>query len=276
MRFIALISIVFLFLTSCKEKSEYPGFSVTETGLNYKIHTIGDSKSNLVDSQMIWLNYEIADLNNSAIHAKSDTHILFRKNISDSGMLEFLNLLVIGDSASLIQVDEFNKKRSINILIKGQSSFMEWKFYSEYGSFFELNQIINSEANKLQSMLNQFEKDSIDVYNGVFLIQEVAGTGEYPITDDIAIFHFEGFTSEGKLFDSTRKRNEPFSYKLGEQGQVIKGLDFAIRRMKKGEKATVIIPSILAFGSNGSSDGLLKPNQPLIYNIEVLDINSSL
>jgi FKBP-type peptidyl-prolyl cis-trans isomerase FkpA len=74
----------------------------------------------------------------------------------------------------------------------------------------------------------------------------------------------------GQKFDSSRDRNEPFSFKLAAR-QVISGWDQGVAGMKVGGARTLVIPSNLAYGSRGSG-GIIPPNATLVFDIELLDV----
>jgi peptidylprolyl isomerase len=81
--------------------------------------------------------------------------------------------------------------------------------------------------------------------------------------------HYSGYLTNGTMFDSSVKRDEPFSFTLG-SGQVIKGWDEAIAKMKKGEQYRVIIPSELGYGERGAG-GVIPPNATLIFDVQLVD-----
>lgn len=80
---------------------------------------------------------------------------------------------------------------------------------------------------------------------------------------------FKGSFLDGRPADLSCA-TKPFDFTLGQEGQVIEGLRRAFYRLKKGEKAKIILPSRLAFGNKGSSDGSIPPYTPLIYEVEIL------
>lgn len=81
--------------------------------------------------------------------------------------------------------------------------------------------------------------------------------------------HYIGTLEDGKEFDNSYKRNEPFPFTLG-TGQVIKGWDEGVVGMKVGGKRKLIIPSELAYGARGAGSGKIPPNATLIFEIELL------
>jgi FKBP-type peptidyl-prolyl cis-trans isomerase len=87
------------------------------------------------------------------------------------------------------------------------------------------------------------------------------------------VFHYTGWLKGGTRFDSSLDRGEPHKFVL-DNGEVIKGWDEGMRGMKPGGKRRLIIPPNLAYGSRGSGDGLIPPDSTLIYDVEVLMIQS--
>jgi len=96
--------------------------------------------------------------------------------------------------------------------------------------------------------------------------------GEKVRKGDTLVLNYEGRFLNGKVFDSTIKRKRAFEYIYGVEWQVIRGMELAVSEMKEGEKSFFIMPSELAFGQSGNSNGAIPPYSTLIYEIELLEI----
>lgn len=88
--------------------------------------------------------------------------------------------------------------------------------------------------------------------------------------DNIEV-HYTGYFEDGKIFDSSVRRNEPIQFTLG-KGQVIKGWEEGLAMLSEGEKARIIIPYPLAYGENGRPPAIpAKAN--LIFDVELIRVH---
>ncbi|XP_073176607.1 peptidyl-prolyl cis-trans isomerase FKBP5 isoform X3 [Lepidochelys kempii] len=90
-----------------------------------------------------------------------------------------------------------------------------------------------------------------------------------PMIGDKVYVHYKGKLANGKKFDSSRDRNEPFIFSLG-KGQVIKAWDIGVATMKKGEICHLLCKPEYAYGSAGSVPKI-PSNATLFFEIELLN-----
>jgi FKBP-type peptidyl-prolyl cis-trans isomerase FkpA len=103
------------------------------------------------------------------------------------------------------------------------------------------------------------------------------GTGPEATAGKTVNVHYTGWLynesaadHHGAKFDSSRDRNEPFSFVLG-AGQVIRGWDQGVAGMKVGGQRTLVIPAALGYGSRGAG-GVIPPNATLVFDVELLGV----
>ena len=104
-------------------------------------------------------------------------------------------------------------------------------------------------------------------------VELAAGTGATPKKCDAVTVHYTGAFTNGKVFDSSRTKGEPYTFILG-IGSVIRGWDEALLTMKVGERRMIAIPSALAYGSQGYPP-IIPPNSDLIFDVELLKAGPS-
>jgi FKBP-type peptidyl-prolyl cis-trans isomerase len=110
----------------------------------------------------------------------------------------------------------------------------------------------------------------VTMQDGLKYTDDQVGTGALATAGKTAVVHYTGWLLDGTKFDSSRDRNQPFSFPLG-AGQVIKGWDEGVAGMKVGGKRTLIVPPALGYGARGAG-GVIPPNATLKFEVELLDV----
>jgi len=114
----------------------------------------------------------------------------------------------------------------------------------------------------------------VSMASGVQYHDETVGTGPEPRTGQTVVVHYTGWLYEdgkkGTKFDSSRDRNEPFTFPIG-QGHVIAGWDSGVATMHVGGKRTLIIPPAQGYGERGAG-GVIPPGATLMFDVELLGV----
>lgn len=97
-----------------------------------------------------------------------------------------------------------------------------------------------------------------------------AGNGDEAKAGQTVTVHYVGTLTDGSKFDSSRDRNEGFTFKLG-AGMVIKGWDQGVAGMKVGQLRKLTIPADLAYGARGYPP-VIPPNATLVFEVELLSV----
>jgi len=115
----------------------------------------------------------------------------------------------------------------------------------------------------------------ITTVTGLQYEDTIEGTGAEASAGQHVVVHYTGWLqnpdgSAGKKFDSSKDRNDPFSFHLG-AGQVIQGWDQGVQGMKIGGTRVLTIPANLGYGPRGAG-GVIPPNATLIFEVELLGV----
>ncbi|MDO9188235.1 MAG: FKBP-type peptidyl-prolyl cis-trans isomerase [Sulfurimicrobium sp.] len=96
------------------------------------------------------------------------------------------------------------------------------------------------------------------------------GEGDEAVAGRMVSVHYTGWLTDGSKFDSSKDRNDPFTFPLG-AGHVIKGWDEGVQGMKAGGVRKLTIPPQLGYGARGAG-GVIPPNATLVFEVELLKV----
>ena len=111
---------------------------------------------------------------------------------------------------------------------------------------------------------------TVTTASGLKYVDQVVGKGASPVAGKQVKVHYTGTLENGKKFDSSVDRGQPFAFVIG-TGQVIKGWDEGVMTMKAGGKRKLIIPANLGYGARGAG-GVIPPNATLLFDVELLEV----
>ncbi len=106
--------------------------------------------------------------------------------------------------------------------------------------------------------------------SGLKIVDVKVGTGIEAKAGDTVRVHYTGTLTNGTKFDSSKDRNEPFTFPLG-AGKVIKGWDQGVAGMKVGGIRKLTIPPELGYGSR-DIPGVIPANSTLLFDVELLEV----
>ena len=106
--------------------------------------------------------------------------------------------------------------------------------------------------------------------SGLVIEDLVQGDGEIAAAGQYVTVHYTGWLTDGSKFDSSKDRDDPFEFGLGQQ-QVIAGWDEGVQGMKVGGTRKLTIPPQLGYGARGAG-GVIPPNATLVFEVELLEV----
>lgn len=267
----------------CKPKSVNPGFKVTDSGMEFKIHALGDETDPLLSGQYVYLSLTLFDSNGILISSNQgseyDTAYQY-KPLKDGSLMEALSYLVVGDSATFYidksqvesyfkNIDLTQKHYFLNMKVIDCLQFEDYQLNKKYKG---LTDVFPSETQPIYQFIKQYEAKDVISVGDMFYILLKEGNKIHPVKNDKVVVDYEAFFVNGEKFDSTFDRDHSFEYTVGESGQVLLGFDIGVRQMCEGSEALFILPAHLAFNTRGSTDGTVPPNTTVIYKVKLNSI----
>jgi FKBP-type peptidyl-prolyl cis-trans isomerase FkpA len=107
--------------------------------------------------------------------------------------------------------------------------------------------------------------------SGLVIEDLVVGDGAEATAGQHVTVHYTGWLTDGRKFDSSKDRNDPFQFALGAR-HVIAGWDEGVQGMKIGGTRKLTIPSDLGYGPRGAG-GVIPPNATLVFEVELLGLD---
>lgn len=160
------------------------------------------------------------------------------------------------------------KGKNIHLHVKVVNILTEAEYYEK------LEQAKEESKTKAYQEFEQFLKDNHitqePIGRGTIKVTVTPGSGNDAFLGDVVSIHMVQKTLAGAEIENTRKMGAPFEYEIG-NGNGLMGLDEALMKMKKGEKAMIYLPYFLAFGESGLPPKV-APYSNIMMEVELLEI----
>jgi FKBP-type peptidyl-prolyl cis-trans isomerase len=297
-RFLFLFSFLTLLFSCGDTDSPFPGYEKTETGLNYKFYkqnengVMPDTGQYVVVTLLTYRNDTLIYDSRKRISKPTLEYPVSRPKFKGA-IEEGLMMMSIGDSASfIIPSDSIQKYFSpVHDSLSNPPGSM-LRFEVKLHAVKTLDQIKEERAKAIREMLGnrkQQEPVLIEEYlarnsietkhteSGMYFVEVIKGKGKTPKLGDSVTVHYIGRFTDDREFDSSVKRDDPYTFKLGSDKKLPQGWTEALLRMKKGGKAVILLPSKLAFDSLGKrhpirGDFIIPPYTPLVFELQLLEV----
>lgn len=286
-----------IFLFSCGGDKD----TVTSpSGIEVTFLKKGDAEAGPTDGDILMLNMKYDDANGNEMFktdlSRSPVAMQYVDSIwKESGLIyEALKFMKKGDSVVFeIPAEDFFEKTFNADLPDTITRGSNLKFYIGMVDNMNRDQYVAYQREQYQKEQERIEllmttkliEDgmNIDKYlkennisakttaSGLRYIITEEGTGPTPQTGELVFVHYRGTLLDGTPFDASYDRGEPLQFPIG-QGNVIQGWDEGIALLNKGAKATLYIPSPLAYGERAMGD-VIAPFSILKFDVELVGIN---
>lgn len=281
-----IVSIV-LVLGSCSN-NKYPGFSKAHNDIYYQLTEFGEDSAKIQAGDYVTVEIAYKTISDSSFFSGERKFQVIAPEYPGS-LDDCLTIIGKGEKARFIlkAAEFFSKtiKSDLPSFFKPTDDMMvevkvldvqsERDYLKEKEAFLSwIEDFSEFEKTILRQFINEKKIGVTPSGTGMYYIKLTEGNNRTVALGDTVIVDYEGKFLNGKFFDSTLDRKEPFSFVYGQEWQVIDGMQEAIGRMHEGEKALIILPSQLAFGNEGSSTGIIPPYTSIIYEVELKEIRS--
>lgn len=291
--FLLLSTALFLCFTACNT------FQKTEGGLEYKIIKDKDgANAQIGDVILLEMKYANAkDTFDTHKHGSPLNALIDSALVKPGTVEEGLLLLSSGDSAVFkvenkvlyevsfkeplpkelkandkttfyIKVDTIYKRRKI---IQEQIDIVN-KYKEKVLDSVEVQKKILEEEPEITQYLKSKGLNFSKTQNGVYVAIQDTGSGKIIKTGNTVVLDYAGKLLNDSTFQDTRELNKPFTYVSG-AGQAVLGWDEGLEGLSSGTKVVIVIPSPLAYGSQGIP-GLVPPHRPVAFEVDIQQVKN--
>ena len=288
-------------MVSC---GKYPGYKKSDNGLLYKIIKKGKGTVKPQVDDWLWVQFKVrsADKDTVLFGTKKSMPVRVSKTSHKGDFEEIFQLASVGDSASCLSLsdslikyyrfelpEKLRKNKMIRIDIRVDSITTKAQYEKQLAEYKKQEEVMMAKlkAGETDSLAKYIKDNKITVKpnsDGIYIIPIKKGNGKQLAEGKTVQINYQGWTIDGRMFDTSieeaAKKNEiyvkekpyqPIAVHIG-KGEVIKGWDLVLPKLKVGDKVKLIIPSSLGYGERGAGNGFIMPYSTLIFEIEVMEM----
>ncbi len=262
------------------EDNGYADLEPTSSGLYYVVLEDGDGPTPEISD---YVNIEFTGflVDGTVFETSSKSIAEFRNIFRDDKLygpakFHLEQLGIQGLREGIMMIKEGGKSRLIipSKLAFGSSDLGIIGPYSTVIYDVELLDVISDPEEHEQNLLDQYLEDNdisiAPTESGLYYVETLDGSGDLPGSGSTVTVHYQGYLLDGRLFDES-STGTPLVVNMGATN-IIPGFIEGLSKMKKGAEATLIIPWDIAYGSGGSTDGIIPPYSTLVFDVKVVDI----
>ena len=180
----------------------------------------------------------------------------------------------LGSLAKEMELTEKEKEwvlSGMRLALDGKTNVEDKGFMQEMGVHLS-NRVKENKMKTEETFFTELAKDETvkKTNSGLYYKILKEGEGDQPQAEDVVKLHYEGKLIDGTVFDSSLKRGTPASFPVS---GVIAGFKEGIMLLKEGGRVKLYIPGKLAYGERPPPGSPIKPNETLIFEVELIKIN---
>lgn len=284
MRSVASFLVAGALLFSACGGSPYTGYKEVEDDVHVRLITLGDGDALATDSDSVHVRFRISQLSDAPGSFLSTERWYATKDLRSGALMPVWRRLHEGDSMSVIAqagslpwavisasgtdaiADSAHMRTELSLLAIRTPALMRAeteKRRREDPEGFERRLIAAYLANEPAGWTRWGTSEMHYLIAG-----EAVDTNRVALRQSISVSWTGVRLEDGRTFDDTRKSGGAFTFRFGDQDQVIRGIEVAVSLLREGQEGRFIFPSSMAFGSKGIP-GALDPWTPVLYTVRM-------
>lgn len=276
--FYKLIGAIFYIIStfSCT-KAPFPGYKSIGNYTFYKLISFDAEKRETSENNYVEIDFSKTYYYKDSIPVAKNIWINLSDYPKNSEVTKMISKAAIGDSISLIVPNQFfifspSKDTSlvvVNLKIRNKLNAADHSIYLKNW----LNETEMKEQTTIKNYINANHFQDIFLYTeGIYQNILLKGNENIAVNGSEVTIEYLGKLLNGKIIDSSFLNGAPLKFIYGNSGQVIKGIEIALKNLGEGGKVEIIIPSQLAFGEKGSINGVVEPYTSVFYTVKLIAI----